>query len=109
MLSIGTAGAGAARKARDADRSGARWAPDVASFMIAVQERTAAAQAGRLLGNRYLRVNHVPTRRHAAFENMDVASDETRKLLLEARRIAAQAAYRNHRAFVDRMLSDKRR
>lgn len=108
MLSIGTAGADAARRATHANRSGARWAPDIANFMMTVQERTAAAQAQRLLGKRYLRVNHVQSSGHAAFENMDIAREDTRTALLEAGTTAAQTAYRNHRAFIDRMLGDKR-
>jgi uncharacterized protein len=49
MLSVGTAGADAVRKTAKANKSGAAWAPDVANFMITVQESTAAAQAKRLL------------------------------------------------------------
>lgn len=109
MLSIGTAGADTMRKAGKVNKSGARWAPDVANFMITVQESSAAAQAQRLLGERYLRVNHLPTRSHPAFDNMDVANDGTRTVLLEAGTVAATAAYTSHTAFIDRMLTDQRR
>jgi predicted acylesterase/phospholipase RssA len=108
MLSIGTAGADTVRKAGKANKSGVGWAPDVTNFMITVQESTAAAQAKRLLGDRYLRVNHVPTRNHPAFEHMDIANDDTRAALLDAGTATAKAAYKNHTAFIDRMLSDRR-
>jgi uncharacterized protein len=109
MLSIGTAGARVARKVVKADKSGAAWAPEVANFMITVQESTAAAQAKSLLGERYLRVNYAPSRRHAAFENLDVVNETTRSVLLEAGLATAKAAYANHTAFIDRMLTDRRR
>lgn len=109
MLSIGTAGADTARKISKASKSGAGWAPELANFMITVQESTAAAQARRLLGERYLRVNHTPTRRHPAFENLDIANDDARSVLLEAGAAAARAAYRGHARFIDRLLADRRR
>ncbi|MFM9972808.1 MAG: CBASS cGAMP-activated phospholipase [Burkholderiales bacterium] len=108
MLSIGTAGADPARRAKRADQSGARWAPDIANFIITVQERTASSQANRLLGKRYLRVNHVPLAGHAAFENMDIANQDTREALLAAGTTTARTAYANNRAFLDRILNDKR-
>jgi predicted acylesterase/phospholipase RssA len=109
MLSVGTAGADSVRPAARVNKSGAGWAPDVANFMMTVQESTAAAQAKRLLGERYLRVNHIPTRRHPAFENMDIANDDTRAALLEAGSATAKTAYANHTAFIERMLTDRRR
>ncbi len=109
MLSIGTAGADTARKISKASKSGAGWAPELANFMITVQESTAAAQARRLLGERYLRVNHTPTRSHPAFENLDIANDDARSVLLEAGAAAARAAYRGHAGFIDRLLADRRR
>lgn len=106
MLSIGTAGAEPARLAPQADKSGLAWAPELALFMMTVQERMAAAQAQRLLGaRRYLRVNHRPTVAHPAFMALDQASDAARSLLLDAATATAQAAYRLHRSFVDRMLA----
>jgi uncharacterized protein len=108
VLSIGTAGADAVRTAAKANKSGLKWAPSVANFIITVQESTAAAQAQRLLGNRYLRVNHVPSRSHPAFENLDVATEDTRTALLDAGAATAKTAYANHRDFIDRMLSDTR-
>jgi hypothetical protein len=54
-----------------------------------------------------LRVNHVPSRRHPAFENMDVANDDTRAVLLEAGSATAKVAYTHHAAFIDRMLTNR--
>ena len=108
MLSIGTAGADTARRARHAERSGARRVSDFANFMMTVQERTAAQQAQRLLGKRYLRANHAHTSRHAAFENLDVASVDPRTALLAAGTTAARTAYENHRAIIDRTFADRR-
>ena len=109
MLSVGTAGADTVRPAATVNKSGAGWAPDVANFMMTVQESTAAAQARRLLGDRYLRVNHIPSRRHPAFENMDFANDDTRAVLLDAGAATAKAAYTGNTAFIDRMLTEQRR
>jgi len=83
MLSIGTAGAQKVRTPETASRSGLGWAPDLATFMIDVQESAAAAQAAGLLGDRYLRVNHVGTP-SKAFLEMDVANERARKALLKA-------------------------
>ena len=108
MLSIGTAGADKRRAPAKADRSGLGWASELAVFMIDVQERTAAAQAKRLLGGRYLRVNHTGGRSDA-FAEMDVANDDTRSELMKAGRDAARAAYRADGAFIDRFLSADRK
>jgi hypothetical protein len=76
---------------------------------MTVQESTAAAQAQRLLGaNRYLRINHLPAKAHPAFENMDLANDESRTQLLDAATRSARAAYRTNRTFVDRALAQPR-
>ena len=107
MLSIGTAGADPERLPRHADMSGARWAPRIANFMMTVQERTAAFQAGSLLKKNYLRLNHVPTSRHPAFDNMDIARADTREKLLEAGIATAKNAYRENRTFIDRILSGR--
>jgi hypothetical protein len=109
MLSIGTAGADAARAPAKADKSGAGWAPDLALYMITVQERTAAALARRLLRERYLRVNHEPEPGARAFDCMDEVNDETRTALLEAGAIAAKEAYKSSGPFIDRMLAHGRR
>ena len=108
MLSIGTAGAERKRAAAKADRSGLGWAPELAVFMIDVQERTAAAQAARLLGQRYLRVNH-QSGRGKAFEEMDVANHDTRAELMKAGREVAAVAYKRSGAFIDRFLSADRK
>lgn len=105
MLSIGTAGAVAQRPGAQADKSGAGWAPELPIFMMDVQEQTAAAQSARVLGARYLRINHVPAPGQEAFARLDLANDQARRLLLQAATAAAQAAYGSHRAFVDRILS----
>lgn len=107
MLSIGTAGTAARGEPRKADKSGLKWASALPEFMISVQELTAAAQAQRILGKRYLRLNHVPVPGVAAFERLDLADDKSRQALLEAASAAAKAAYRAHRAFVDRILSPR--
>ena len=106
MLSIGTAGADRARPAKQADKTGLGWAPELGIYMMGVQERTAVAQAQRLLGaKRYLRINHVPTKSHPAFESMDLATEEARTHLLDAAMKTAQAAYRSNGAFLDRVLA----
>lgn len=107
MLSIGTAGAQKVRTPEKASRSGLGWAPDLATFMIDVQESAAAAQAAGLLGDRYLRVNHVGTQ-SKAFLEMDVANERARKALIKAGQDAAAAAYRSSGAFIDRFLSENR-
>ena len=108
MLSIGTAGADAARSPDSAEKSGAAWAAQLAAYMMTVQERSAAAQAQRLLGrNRYLRIDYAPTAEHPAFESMDIADGTARTQLLEAAALAAQTAYRAHSRFVDRILADR--
>lgn len=108
MLSIGTAGADHARLPQQAEKTGLGWTSELAIYMMAVQERTAAAQAQRLLGaNRYLRINHVPTKAHPAFENMDLATDEARTQLLDAATSTARAAYRLNRTFLDRVLAQR--
>jgi predicted acylesterase/phospholipase RssA len=108
MLSIGTAGAEKLRAPEKASRSGLGWAPDLATFMIDVQESTAAVQAAGLLGDRYLRVNRAgpPSK---AFVEMDVANAATRKALLKAGKDAAAAAYRSSGVFIDRFFSEDRR
>lgn len=109
MLSIGTAAADAERLPQQADKTGLAWAPALALYMMTVQERLAAAQARRVLGaRRYLRVNQQPTEAHPAhpaFMALDQASDAARSLLLDAATATAQAAYRSHRGFIDRMLT----
>jgi hypothetical protein len=108
MLSIGTAGAAKVRPPEQATRTGLGWAPDMPTFMIDVQEHTAAAQAARLLGKRYLRVNHAGGSSRA-FTEMDVANDDTRAELLTAGVEVAGKAYAAHRAFIDRFLSTDRK
>jgi hypothetical protein len=76
--------------------------------MMDVQERTAAAQSKRLLGDRYLRVNH-PGAPSKAFQQMDAANDDTRKQLMQAGRDVAAAAYKTSGAFIERFLSADRR
>jgi uncharacterized protein len=108
MLSIGTAGADSARTVDDAEKRGAAWAAELATYMMTVQERMASAQAERLLGKRrYLRVNHVAKHGEPAFENMDLASDSTRASLLAAAESTARVAYRDHGRFVDRILAER--
>jgi uncharacterized protein len=104
MLSIGTAGADDGRSVKTANRSGLGWAPDIAVFMIDLQERLAASQAARMLGNRYLRVNH-PGSASKVFHEMDVADRQAREQLLMAGEEAASAAYRASSAFIDRFLN----
>ena len=58
----------------------------------------------RVLGSRYLRVNHSDDYA-AAFLNLDVADDRARFKLLDAASTAAKAAYLSHRTFIDRMLN----
>jgi predicted acylesterase/phospholipase RssA len=108
MLSIGTAGAVKGRAPKKATRSGLGWAPDLATFMIDVQERTAAAQAASVLGERYLRVNH-PGAPGRAFQQMDVANDNARNELMTAGRDVANDAYKASGAFIDRFLSADRK
>jgi uncharacterized protein len=106
MLSIGTAGALAARKNGAAPKSKLGWAREMPFFMMDVQERTAAAQAARMLGKkRYLRVNHEPSRGSKAFDELDVANDVARTVLLDAAEATAHAAYKAHRSTVDRLLA----
>jgi patatin-like phospholipase/acyl hydrolase len=110
MLSIGTAGADPERAPEQADKTGLGWASELAIYMMGVQERSAAAQAQRLLGaKRYLRVNHQPNQRMPAFEQLDLATDEARTLLLDAATTTARAAYRSNRNFVDRVLTRRTR
>lgn len=108
MLSIGTAGGDRIRAPEKASRSGLGWAPDLATFIIDVQESTASTQAAGLLGDRYLRVNRVgaPSK---AFAAMDVANEGTRNALMKAGRDAAAAAYKSSGAFIDRFLSEDRK
>lgn len=108
MLSIGTAGASKARAAKQAKKPGIGWAPSLATYIIDVQERTAADQAARLLGERYLRINHADGR-GLAFEEMDIANDETRTLLMKAASDTAKIAYKSYGPFVDRFLNIHRR
>lgn len=106
MLSIGTAGADPERAPEQADKTGLGWASELAIYMMGVQERSAAAQAQRLLGaRRYLRINHQPSRGTSAFEQLDLATDEARTHLLGAATATARAAYRSNRNFVDRVLT----
>lgn len=111
LLSIGTAGADSLRPPDEAGKGGIEWARKLALFMIDVQEATAASQAARFLGSRYLRVNHAPGTAGtcgAAFERLDLASDEARTALLQAGHETAANFYLSHRAFIDRMLSGLR-
>lgn len=107
MLSLGTAGFVAERRAGQARRSALGWAPDLASCMIDLQERSAARQAQALLGARYRRINH-PGDATEAFTTLDSATAGARERLLKAADEAAAAAYRDHGVFVDRMLSGSR-
>ena len=104
MLSIGTAGADAPRDPRAAEKKGLAWAKTLPEYMMLVQERTASAQAARVLGRRYLRVNYTEGR-DAAFLDLDVANDRARFTLLDAAATTATVAYRKHRTFIDRMLN----
>lgn len=104
MLSIGTAGADMPRDPRGAEKKGLAWAKSLPEYMMLVQERTASAQAARVLGRRYLRVNYTEGR-DAAFLDLDVANDRARFTLLDAAKATATAAYRKHRTFIDRMLN----
>ncbi|MDR0225456.1 MAG: patatin-like phospholipase family protein [Burkholderiaceae bacterium] len=107
MLSLGTAGHQPLRPAEAASRAGLQWAADLPGFIMDVQERTASAQAGELLQQRYLRVNHegepLP-----AFMRLDLASGEARDRLLAAARQAATAAYAAHGQQIDRLFSPLR-
>ena len=105
MLSIGTAGAGALRLPDEADQGAIAWARKLALFMIDVQEATAATQARRLLGDRYLRLSPDAAAAGPAFERLDLATAQARNALVRAGRETAQLAYTRHRAFIDRMLS----
>lgn len=108
MLSIGTAGAEQVRLSHQADKSGLAWASELAIYMITVQEHTAAMQAQRMLGrDRYLRINHLPAAGIPAFENMYHADETSRDQLLQAATETARSAYRENRAFVDRMLAQR--
>lgn len=109
VLSIGTAGASGLRTPAGAARGGLGWARDLALFMIDVQEASAAAQAQRFLGPRYLRVNHCAVAGGPAFERLDLASDAARSALLQAGHETAVGAYAAQRPFIDRMLSGLRR
>lgn len=104
MLSIGTAGGEGGGMAADVPGSGLDWAPKIATFMIAAQERLASEQAQRLLGDRYLRINHVPSAGQKAFADMDVVDASMRATLLSVGAATAQQAYATHQAIVDRML-----
>jgi predicted acylesterase/phospholipase RssA len=104
MLSIGTTGADPRRDPRGAEKRGLAWAKTLPEYMMLVQERTASAQAARVLGRRYLRVNYTDGS-DAAFLDLDVADDRARFRLLDEAAATATAAYRKHRSFIDRMLN----
>ena len=108
MLSIGTAGADSLRPPDEANKGALGWARALALFMIDVQEATAAAQAQRFLGSRYLRVNHASRSGGPAFERLDLANDGARTALLQAGQDTATSAYATNRPFIDRMLSGLR-
>lgn len=108
VLSIGTAGADTARPVDAADKSAVGWAKALALFMMRVQEASAASQAQRLLGGRYLRVNHSPTTGEPVFERLDLANDRARAVLMAAGQATANTAYAEHRPFIDRVLSGLR-
>ena len=93
MLSIGTAGADAPRDPRGAEKKGLAWVKTLPEYMMLVQERTASAQAARVLGRRYLRVNYTEGR-DDAFLDLDVANDRARFKLLDAAKATASVAYR---------------
>lgn len=104
MLSIGTAGVDAQRRPEAAERSGLRWADTLPVYMISVQEQSAAAQARGMLGDRYLRLNHIAPKGSPGFERLDLVDDPTRDSLMSAAAATAKSAYKAHRAFIDRML-----
>lgn len=108
MLSIGTAGSESMRLPERADRSLSGWAREMPLFMIATQEVTASMQAQRLLGERYLRINHRPAAGVPAFDHLDVADDAARAQLLAAGKATAEQAYASQRTFIDRILSARR-
>jgi len=108
VLSIGTAGAAVLRTPRGAAKGSLGWARDLAMFMIDVQEATAASQARRWLGSRYLRIDHQAGSSETAFDRLDLATDAARSALLQASQHTASSAYAQHRSFIDRMLSDLR-
>ena len=66
-----------------AEKKGLARAKTLPEYMMLVQERTASAQAARVLGRRYLRVNYTEGR-DAAFPDLDVANDRARFTLLDA-------------------------
>lgn len=104
LLSIGTAGGDAGGMAGDVPQSGVDWAPKIATFMIAAQERLTSAQAERLLGRRYLRINHAPSPKQKAFADMDVVNASMRNTLLAVGQATAKEAYGKHKAAIDRIL-----
>ena len=109
VLSIGAAGGARPRALHEAEKSGLAWATEMATYMITVQERTAAEQSARMLGpNRYLRINHDPKSREPAFENLDLADDNTRARLMETATAVANSGYVKNRKMVDRMLAASR-
>lgn len=88
MLSVGTAGVGSGGMAGDVHESGLGWMLPIVSFMFGTQERLAMEQAALLLGNRYLRINHIPQPGQQALSEMDVV-DSSMTGTLEA--LAAEA------------------
>ncbi len=107
MLSIGTAGYSAPRSADKAERWGVGWLQDLPSFMMTVQERSAALQAQQLLDDRYLRLNHAGEPIEA-FMKLDHASSQARDRLWAAADETAKLAYATNPAFIDRMFSPLR-
>lgn len=103
VLSIGTAGGDAGGMAGDVPSSGVNWARKIATFMIAAQERMASDQAERLLGSRYLRVNHAPSAGQQAFADMDIVDSSMRDTLLAVGEATANDAYRKNKATIDRI------
>jgi predicted acylesterase/phospholipase RssA len=103
VLSIGTAGGDAGGMAANVPSSRVGWAPRIATFMIAAQERLASDQAERMLGRRYLRVNHAPSAGQQAFADMDIVDASMRDSLLTVGEATAKDAYRKHKASIDRL------
>jgi predicted acylesterase/phospholipase RssA len=98
VLSIGTAGVGGGGMQADVPDSGAGWGykARIIDFMMAAQERLAIETCRAMLGDRYLRINHVPGPGQARLSDLDVVDASMTGTLTALAAAAFEAANAQH-------------
>ncbi len=110
VLSIGTAGN------RKNDQHHHPGSPGIVKWMmsrrlfqltLSAQERMAVEQCGNLLGNRYCRLDHVPTDEQSRFLGLDIVNSGACNILTSLAEDTVNSALQNDRFRIDGFLSHR--